>query len=148
MAAGEVVIQSMWSPAVAAVRVKEIPCVYAPVNVKNGKEGYRGWCNGMGADEASVAARSSTRPMNISTGICRAGRARFVGRYGYYSPVPSTAKKFLTATEWDFWYDGKPAPRSINDPYGVPMEKAGTKRDGGSFLDRGQEHLVLEHADG
>ena len=48
MAAGEVVIQSMWSPAVAAVRVKEIPCVYAPVNVKNGKEGYRGWCNGMG----------------------------------------------------------------------------------------------------
>src|SRR3954470_9765089 len=48
MAAGEVVIQSMWSPAVAAVRVKEIPCVYAPVNIKNGKEGYRGWCNGMG----------------------------------------------------------------------------------------------------
>ena len=30
MAAGEVIIQSMWSPAVAAVRVKEIPCTYAP----------------------------------------------------------------------------------------------------------------------
>src|SRR6202789_1001288 len=43
MAAGEVVIQSMWSPAVAAVRVKQIPCVYAPVNLKDGKEGYRGW---------------------------------------------------------------------------------------------------------
>src|SRR5260370_8426375 len=41
MAAGEVIIQSMWSPAVAAVRVKEIPCVYAPGNVKDGKEGYR-----------------------------------------------------------------------------------------------------------
>jgi putative spermidine/putrescine transport system substrate-binding protein len=48
MAAGEVIIQSMWSPAVAAVRVKEIPCIYAPVNFKDGKEGYRGWCNGMG----------------------------------------------------------------------------------------------------
>ena len=48
MAAGEVVIQSMWSPAVAAVRVKQIPCTYAPVNIKDGKEGYRGWCNGMG----------------------------------------------------------------------------------------------------
>ena len=24
----------------------------------------------------------------------------------------------------------------INDPYGIPMEKAGTVRDGGSFLDR------------
>ncbi|HXQ09059.1 MAG TPA: ABC transporter substrate-binding protein, partial [Bradyrhizobium sp.] len=38
--------------------------------------------------------------------------------------------------EWDFWYDGKPAPSVINDPYGVPMEKAGTKRDGGSFVER------------
>src|ERR1700735_3278230 len=47
MAAGEVVIQSMWSPAVAAVRVKGIPCIYAPVNVKNGKEGYRGWGHGV-----------------------------------------------------------------------------------------------------
>ena len=47
MAAGEVVIQSMWSPAVAAVRVKEIPCIYAPVNKKGDKEGYRGWCNGL-----------------------------------------------------------------------------------------------------
>ena len=50
--------------------------------------------------------------------------------------MPSTAKKFLTPAEWDFWYEGKPAPEVINDPYGVPMEKAGTKRDGGSFLDR------------
>ena len=27
MASGEVVIQSMWSPAVAAVRAKGIPCI-------------------------------------------------------------------------------------------------------------------------
>ena len=31
MASGEVVIQSMWSPAVAAVRAKGIPCVYQPL---------------------------------------------------------------------------------------------------------------------
>src|SRR5690606_35465980 len=31
MASGEVVIQSMWSPAVAAVRSKGIPCVYQPL---------------------------------------------------------------------------------------------------------------------
>ncbi|WP_456115311.1 ABC transporter substrate-binding protein [Skermanella mucosa] len=36
MASGEVVIQSMWSPAVAAVRAKGIPCTYQPL-----KEGYR-----------------------------------------------------------------------------------------------------------
>jgi len=49
MASGEVVVQSMWSPAVTAVLAKGIPCVYAPVNIRpDGKEGYRGWCNGMG----------------------------------------------------------------------------------------------------
>jgi putative spermidine/putrescine transport system substrate-binding protein len=36
MASGEVVIQSMWSPAVTAVRAKGIPCYYTPL-----KEGYR-----------------------------------------------------------------------------------------------------------
>ena len=36
MASGEVVIQSMWLPAVTAVRSKGIPCVYQPL-----KEGYR-----------------------------------------------------------------------------------------------------------
>src|SRR5882762_11754816 len=43
MASGEVVIQSMWSPAVTAVRAKGIPCFYAPL-----KEGYRAWAGGLG----------------------------------------------------------------------------------------------------
>ena len=43
MASGEVVIQSMWSPAVAAVRAKGIPCIYQPL-----KEGYRAWGGGLG----------------------------------------------------------------------------------------------------
>ncbi|MGE0242281.1 MAG: PotD/PotF family extracellular solute-binding protein, partial [Parvibaculaceae bacterium] len=38
MTAGEVVLQSMWSPAVTAVRTRGVPCVYQPL-----KEGYRGW---------------------------------------------------------------------------------------------------------
>ena len=60
----------------------------------------------------------------------------FVSRYGYYSPVPSTAKKHMSAAEYAYWYEGKPAPEPITDPYGVPMEPAGTVRDGGSFIDR------------
>jgi putative spermidine/putrescine transport system substrate-binding protein len=42
----------------------------------------------------------------------------------------------MTDTEWAYWYEGKPAPGPISDPYGVPMEKAGTVRDGGSFVKR------------
>ncbi|MCP4307733.1 MAG: extracellular solute-binding protein, partial [bacterium] len=42
MASGEVVIQSMWSPAVTAVRTQGVNCVYQPL-----EEGYRGWGNGL-----------------------------------------------------------------------------------------------------
>ena len=36
MASGEVVIQSMWSPAITAVKAQGKPCIYQPL-----KEGYR-----------------------------------------------------------------------------------------------------------
>ena len=73
----------------------------------------------------------------------------FVARYGYYSPVPSTAKKFLSANEWEYWYEGKPAT-------GSHPERSLRRADGeGRCLARRRlvpgtrdEHLVLEHADG
>ena len=95
MAAGEVIIQSMWSPAVAAVRVKEIPCIYAPVNVKNGKEGYRGWCNGM-ALMKHLSGKKLDAAYEYLNWYLSGWQGAFVSRYGYYSPVPSTAKKFMT----------------------------------------------------
>lgn len=135
MAAGEVIIQSMWSPAVAAVRVKQIPCIYAPVNEKNGKEGYRGWCNGM-ALMRHLSGKKLEAAYEYLNWYLSGWQGAFVARYGYYSPVPSTAKKYLTPAEWDYWYEGKPAPTEIMDPYGVPMEPAGAVRDGGSFMER------------
>lgn len=135
MAAGEVIIQSMWSPAVAAVRVKDVPCVYAPVNKKGDKEGYRGWCNGM-ALMRHLEGKKLEAAYEYLNWYLSGWQGGFVARYGYYSPVPSTAKEYLTPPEWDFWYDGKAAPEPIPDPYGEPMEPAGAKRDGGSFLER------------
>jgi putative spermidine/putrescine transport system substrate-binding protein len=135
MAAGEVIIQSMWSPAVAAVRVKGMPCIYAPVNLKGGKEGYRGWCNGM-ALMKHLSGKKLDAAYEYLNWYLSGWQGGFVARYGYYSPVPSTAKKFLTQNEWDYWYEGKAATGEILDPYGVPMEKAGAKRDGGSFIER------------
>src|ERR1700759_5592238 len=135
MAAGEVVIQSMWSPAVAAVRVKQIPCTYAPVNMKDGKEGYRGWCNGMGLMK-HLTGKKLEAAYEYMNWVISGWRGAFVSRYGYYSPVASTAKKFMTPAEYAFWYEGTPAPEPVTDPYGVPMEAAGTVRDGGSFVER------------
>lgn len=135
MAAGEVIIQSMWSPAVAAVRTKEIPCIYAPVNKKNGKEGYRGWCNGMGLMN-HLEGKKLDAAYEYMNWYLEGWQGAFVSRYGYYSPVPTTAKNHMSDTEWAYWYEGKPAPEAITDPYGVPMEPAGTERDGGSFVER------------
>jgi putative spermidine/putrescine transport system substrate-binding protein len=130
MASGEVVIQSMWSPAVTAVKARGIPVVYQPL-----REGFRGW----GYTLAPMKHLSGLKLdcfyeyMNWYTS---GFQGAFIAREGYYSSMPDNAKKFLTQAEWDYWYGGKPAATDITDPYGKLMEKAGNVRDGGAFWDR------------
>jgi putative spermidine/putrescine transport system substrate-binding protein len=130
MASGEVVIQSMWSPAVTAVRTRGIPCVFQPL-----QEGYRGWGYqfGMMKHLTGLKLDCAYEYLNwYTSGFAGA----FVAREGYYSAQPANAKKFLSADEWDYWYGGKPAATDIHDPFGKLMEKAGRARDGGAFDDR------------
>jgi putative spermidine/putrescine transport system substrate-binding protein len=130
MTSGEVVIQSMWSPAVTAVRSRGIPCYYTPL-----KEGYRGW-------GSCVAPMAHLRGLKLDAAIeyinwYNSGwQGAFIARQGYYSSVPETVKANLSAEEWDYWYEGKPAKVDIKDPYGTLMDKTGRTRDGGSFWDR------------
>ncbi|UCE52646.1 MAG: extracellular solute-binding protein [Desulfobacterales bacterium] len=130
MASGEVIIQSMWSPAVTAVRARGIPCVYQPL-----KEGYRAWGNSLGIMKhlSGLKLEAAYEYLNWYLSGWYGG---FIARQGYYSAVPSTAKKFLTSDEWNYWYEGKPAQNDILDPYGKAQEKAGHVRDGGSFWER------------
>jgi putative spermidine/putrescine transport system substrate-binding protein len=130
MASGEVVIQSMWSPAVTAVRTRGIACEFVPL-----KEGYRGW-------------GVTLVPLKHLTGLkldatyeylnwYNSGwQGAFIARQGYYGTVPETTKAALEPYEWDYWYEGKPAAKDIMDPFGKLMEKAGNKRDGGALWDR------------
>src|SRR5450755_71807 len=81
MASGETVIQSMWSPAVTAVRARGIPCVFQPL-----KEGYRGW-------------GYTLAPMKHLTGLkldcfyeymnwyTSGFQGAFIAREGYYSSI-------------------------------------------------------------
>lgn len=130
MAAGEVVIQSMWSPAVAAVRAKGIPCVYQPL-----EEGYRAWGGGIG-----LAKHLSGLELDAAYEYINWYLSGWVGAYlnrqGYYSACIDTAKQHMSADEWAFWMEGKPAKTDILSPEGKVMEKAGAVRDGGSFYDR------------
>lgn len=130
MASGEVVIQSMWSPAVTAVRTRGIPCTFQPL-----KEGYRGWgyMFGMMKHLTGMKLDAATEYLNwYTSGFAGA----FVAREGYYSTQPENVRKFLKPFEWDYWYAGKPAAEDIHDPFGKLMEKAGRARDGGSFDER------------
>ena len=130
MASGEVVIQSMWSPAVTAVRSRGIPCTYQPL-----KEGFRGWGYTLGVMKhvSGLKLDCFYEYMNWYTS---GFQGAFIAREGYYAAQPENAKKFLTEAEWDYWYGGKPAATDIMNPFGKLMEKAGAKRDGGSYWER------------
>jgi len=130
MASGEVVIQSMWSPAVAAVRSRGIPCYYAPL-----KEGYRAWASSMSLMKHLDGIRLEAA-YDYLNWYHSGWEGAFIARQGYYSAVPETAKKFMSEDEWGYWYEGKPAKGDIIDPYGNVMEKAGAVRDGGTFWER------------
>lgn len=130
MASGEVVIQSMWSPAVAAVRAKGIPCVYQPL-----EEGYRAWGGGIG-----LAKHLTGMELEMAYEYIDWYLSGWVGAYlnrqGYYSAAPETSKNFLTKDEVGFWLEGKAAESDVLSPEGKLMEKAGTIRDGGSYDER------------
>src|SRR3954469_4624031 len=127
MASGEVVIQSMWSPAVAAVRSKGIACTFQPL-----KEGYRAWGGGLGLASHLKGAEldAAYEYINWYTSGWVGG---YLNRQGYYSACMDTAKQFMSADEWGYWIEGKPAQGDILSPEGKVMEKAGAVRDGGSF---------------
>lgn len=130
MAAGEVVIQSMWSPAVTAVRSRGIDCEYRGLG-----EGYRGWGNGLGLMSHLDGIRRDAAYEYLNW-MLSGPYGAFVARQGYYGSVPETTKASLSAEEWDYWYDGKPAAVEIKDPFGGVMEQPGRVRDGGSFEQR------------
>ena len=130
MASGEVVIQSMWSPAVTAVRTRGVQCVFQPL-----KEGYRGWGYTLGVMKHVDGLKLDCFNEYL-TWYTSGFPGAFIAREGYYSAQPDTAKTFMTEAEWDYWYGGKPAAADIMDPFGKLMEKAGGVRDGGAFWDR------------
>jgi putative spermidine/putrescine transport system substrate-binding protein len=130
MASGETVIQSMWSPAVTAVRAKGIPCVFQPL-----KEGYRSWASGFCMSKG-VTPKQAEWVYEFVNWYLSGWAGAYLNRQGYYSAVLSTAKANMEPYEWAFWMEGKPAEKDIKGPDGSLIEKAGTVRDGGSYDDR------------
>ena len=130
MASGEVLLQSMWSPAVTAVRARGLDCQYGPLD-----EGYRGWGGGVGLSK-NLSGIELDAAYEYLNWMMDGWLGAYLGRQGYYSAAPETAKQYMEAYEWDFWYEGLPASQDIVDPFGTKIADAGAVRDGGAFKDR------------
>jgi len=127
MASGETVIQSMWSPAVTAVRSKGIACTFQPL-----KEGYRSWASGFCVSKG-VSGPKLDLAYEFVNWFLSGFAGAYLNRQGYYSAVLSTAKAAMEPYEWAYWMEGKPAEKDIKAPDGTLLEKAGAVRDGGSY---------------
>ena len=130
MVSGEVAIESMWSPAVTAIKAEGVPCVYAYP-----KEGMRGWHGGL-AISAKTSGKRLDQAYEYVNWWLSGWPGAFVARQGYYMSVPENVKKHLPPAEWDFWYEGKPAATELPDPFGTMIVKKGEVRDGGSYWNR------------
>jgi putative spermidine/putrescine transport system substrate-binding protein len=142
MASKEVVIESMWSPAVALL-------IAQGVNVRYAKppEGMRGWCSCQAIPKHVTGAQLSA-VYNYLNWMYDGFLGALIMRQGYYiangkkllgwiNSKGSTGAPPFTSTEYDFWYNGKPAPQDLPGITGhVGDIKKGQTRDGGSFLVR------------
>jgi putative spermidine/putrescine transport system substrate-binding protein len=144
MASKEVVIESMWSPAVALLVAQGVNCRYAFP-----KEGMRGWCSAQGIPK-HVTGEKLQAAYRYLNWMYEGFLGALIMRQGYYvangkdlpkwlrsNRAKTTAKPAFTAAEYDFWYNGKPAVRALPGITGrVGDIKKGQVRDGGSFLRR------------
>jgi putative spermidine/putrescine transport system substrate-binding protein len=142
MVSKEVVIESMWSPAVALVKAAGVNILYAAP-----PEGFRGWCSAEGisskvTDPAKLQACYDYINWNYNGYL-----GAVIMRQGYYIAngqkllpwikSPAGKKAGFTPAEYDYWWGGKAAPRDLP---GIPGKvgdiKKGTAREGGSFQKR------------
>jgi putative spermidine/putrescine transport system substrate-binding protein len=142
MASKEVVIESMWSPAVALLVAQGVPVRYAKP-----PEGMRGWCSTQ-AIPKHVTGSKLAAVYDYFNWMYGGFLGALIMRQGYYIANGKTLLNWIntsgskgtppfTSAEYDFWYNGKPAARDLPGITGhVGDVKKGQVRDGGSFLVR------------
>ena len=132
MASGEVVIESMWSPAVALLGPGLNVRYAAPPS------GFRGWCSTHSISKEAEADPSLLQACYDYISWWNSGEpGAIMMRQGYYNAVQETSRQFVEPEEYAFWIDGEAAAKDLPGITGqVGDVKAGQVRDGGPFTDR------------
>jgi len=130
MKSGRVVIESMFSPAVAALNGLNVPVVYAAP-----REGYRGW-HGVMCLSSAISGRTKDAAYDYMNWWLSGWPGAFIARQGYYISNPERSRPLLSAEEWDYWYMGKNAEKNLKGTDGNVSVRSGQARTGGSYLKR------------
>jgi putative spermidine/putrescine transport system substrate-binding protein len=143
----EVVIESMWSPAVALLVAQGVNCRYAFP-----KEGMRGWCSAQGITKtAADDADRNQAAYDYLNWMYDGFLGALIMRQGYYIGNGSKLRAWIASpagkaagfspAEYDFWYNGKPAASDLPGITGkVGDIKKGQVRDGGSLVARSTKY--------
>jgi putative spermidine/putrescine transport system substrate-binding protein len=147
LASKEVVIESMWSPAVAALVAQGINCRYAFP-----KEGMRGWCSAQGITKSAADDPDRNQAAyDYINWMYKGYLGALIMRQGYYVANGKTLPAWIqgaegkaagfTMPEYDFWYNGKAAASDLPGITGkVGDIKQGQVRDGGSLVQRSTKY--------
>ena len=130
MASGDVVIESMFSPAVSSLNGRNIPCIYAAP-----REGYRAWHGVMCLSTACTGEKQEAAYAYMNWWLSGWPGA-FIARQGYYISNPQRSRTYMSEDEWDYWYDGKPANSPLLGTDGKVSVQPGDFRTGGSYQKR------------
>ncbi len=125
-----VVVESMFSPAVASLRGGGTRCIYAAP-----KEGYRAW-HGVMCLSSATRGPAVDMAYEFMNWWLSGWAGAFIARQGYYISTPSLSREYLSDAEWDYWYAGRPASIDLENTEGEVAVSAGEQRRGGSYEER------------
>lgn len=127
---GQTDIQSMWSTGIGILNSRGLPVEQAAP-----AEGYRAWHGGL-----CLSRRLSGRMLDVAYDYLNwwisGWPGAVVARQGYYISTPERSRCYMTAAEWDYWYEGLPAREDLPGPDGSTRVKRGSVRSGGSYWQR------------
>lgn len=99
------------------------------------REGYRGWFGGLALSSRMADGIEDAAYAYLNWWLD--GRpGAMMARSGTYMANPDAVRPYLSAAEWDFWYEGKPAAEPIVDCAGQTIFEIGETREGGSYYER------------
>jgi len=131
MKSGEVVIESMW-----AGTISPLQALGFPVRQAAPREGYRAFA-GFYSISSAVTDPAKLRACYDYLNWWNSGYAGAeMLRSDFLNAAQATSRRFMSADEYAYWLEGKPAARDYKSPSGDIVARRGTTRDGGPFTRR------------